>query len=31
MLERLGYSVRAETDGLKALRTFSEEPDLYEL
>ena len=31
MLERLGYSVRAETEGLKALRTFSEEPGLFNL
>ncbi len=31
MLERLGYSVRAETEGLKALRTFSEEPGLFDL
>ncbi|MGD0233220.1 MAG: response regulator [Syntrophorhabdales bacterium] len=31
MLERLGYSVRAETEGLEALRTFSEEPDLFDL
>ena len=31
MLERLGYSVRAETESLKALRTFSEEPDLFDL
>ena len=31
MLERLGYSVRAETEGLKALRTFSEEPDRFDL
>jgi CheY-like chemotaxis protein len=31
MLERLGYSVTAETEGLKALRTFSEEPDRFDL
>jgi CheY-like chemotaxis protein len=31
MLERLGYSVTAETESLKALRTFSEEPDLFDL
>jgi two-component system, cell cycle sensor histidine kinase and response regulator CckA len=31
MLERLGYSVRPETESLKALRTFSEEPDLFDL
>ncbi|HUJ89185.1 MAG TPA: response regulator [Syntrophorhabdales bacterium] len=31
MLQRLGYSVRAETEGLKALRTFSEEPGLFDL
>ena len=31
MLERLGYSVRAETEGLKALRRFSEEPDRFDL
>jgi two-component system, cell cycle sensor histidine kinase and response regulator CckA len=31
MLERLGYSVTTETEGLKALRTFSEEPDLFDL
>ena len=31
MLERLGYRVRAETEGLKALRTFSEEPDGFGL
>jgi CheY-like chemotaxis protein len=31
MLERLGYSVRAETEGLKALQTFSEEPDQFDL
>ena len=31
MLERLGYSVRTETESLKALRTFSEEPDLFDL
>jgi len=31
MLERLGYSVRAEAEGLKALQTFSKEPDLFDL
>ena len=31
MLERLGYRVTAETEGLKALRTFSEEPDRFDL
>ncbi len=31
MLERLGYSVRAETEGLKALRTFSEAPNRFDL
>jgi CheY-like chemotaxis protein len=31
MPERLGYSVRPETESLKALRTFSEEPDLFDL
>ena len=31
MLERLGYSVTAEVEGLKALRTFSEEPDRFDL
>ena len=31
MLERLGCGVRGETDSLKALRTFSEEPDRYDL
>ncbi len=31
MLERVGYSVRPETESLKALRTFSEEPDLFDL
>jgi len=30
-LERLGYSVKAETEGLKALQTFSKEPDLFDL
>jgi CheY-like chemotaxis protein len=30
MLERVGYSVRPETESLKALRTFSEEPDLFD-
>ncbi len=30
-LERLGYGVRAETESLKALRTFSEEPDRFDL
>jgi len=31
MLERLGYNVRAETEGLKALKAFSKEPDLFDL
>jgi CheY-like chemotaxis protein len=31
MLEPLGYSVKAETEGLKALETFAEEPDLFDL
>jgi CheY-like chemotaxis protein len=31
MLERLGYSVRAETESLQALRAFSEEPDRFDL
>ncbi|MGD0238083.1 MAG: hypothetical protein ABSC55_26570 [Syntrophorhabdales bacterium] len=31
MLERLGYSVRPETESLKALSTFSEEPDRFDL
>ena len=31
MLERLGHGVTAETEGLKALRTFSEEPDRFDL
>jgi CheY-like chemotaxis protein len=31
MLERLGYSLTAETESLKALRTFSEEPDRFDL
>jgi two-component system, cell cycle sensor histidine kinase and response regulator CckA len=31
MLEHLGCSVRGETDSLKALRTFSEEPDAFNL
>jgi DNA-binding NtrC family response regulator len=31
MLEHLGYGVRSETDSLKALRTFSEGPDAYDL
>jgi CheY-like chemotaxis protein len=31
MLERQGYSVRTEREGLKALRTFSEEPDRFDL
>jgi CheY-like chemotaxis protein len=31
MLEHLGCHVRGETDSLKALRTFSEEPDAFNL
>jgi DNA-binding NtrC family response regulator len=31
MLEHLGCSVRGETDSLKALRSFSEEPDAFNL
>ncbi len=31
MLDQLGCRVRGETDSLKALRTFSEEPDAYDL
>ena len=31
MLDRLGYSVRAETEGLNALQTFSEAPDRFDL
>ena len=31
MLEHLGCHVRSETDSLKALRTFSEEPDAFNL
>ena len=31
MLEHLGCSVRGETDSFKALRTFSEEPDAFNL
>ena len=31
MLERLGHSVRAETESLKALRAFSTEPDGFDL
>ena len=31
MLERLGYSVTAETEGLKALKAFSEKPDRFDL
>jgi CheY-like chemotaxis protein len=31
LLECLGYSVKAEREGLKALRTFSEEPNLFDL
>jgi len=30
-LERLGYNVTAETESLTALRTFSEEPDRFDL
>jgi CheY-like chemotaxis protein len=31
MLEELGYNLSVETSGLKALRTFSEEPDRFDL
>ncbi len=31
MLEHLGYSVRAETEGLNALKIFSEAPDRFDL
>jgi CheY-like chemotaxis protein len=31
MLDRLGYNVRAETEGLNALQTFSEAPDRFDL
>jgi len=31
MLERLGYTVTAETESLKALRTFSEEPERFDV
>jgi CheY-like chemotaxis protein len=31
MLERLGHTVRAETQSLNALRRFSEEPDRFDL
>ena len=31
MLQHLGCSVQGETDSLKALRTFSEEPDAFNL
>ena len=31
MLERLGYSVKAETEGLEALKAFSEAPDGFDL
>jgi len=31
MLERLGYIVSVETEGLAALRTFSEDPDRFDL
>jgi CheY-like chemotaxis protein len=31
MLERLGYSVRTETEGIEALKTFSEEPYRFDL
>ena len=31
MLERLGHSVRGETQSLNALRRFSEEPDRFDL
>ncbi len=31
LLESVGYSVRAETEGLEALKMFSEEPDRFDL
>ena len=31
MLERLGHSVKGETQSLEALRAFSEEPDRFDL
>jgi CheY-like chemotaxis protein len=31
MLQRLGHTVRAETQSLNALRRFSEEPDRFDL
>jgi DNA-binding NtrC family response regulator len=31
MLERLGYSVKGETQSLEAFRAFSEEPDRFDL
>ena len=31
MLERLGFRVRAEMEGLDALKAFSETPDLFDL
>jgi CheY-like chemotaxis protein len=31
MLERLGHSVRGETQSLEALRAFSEDPDRFDL
>jgi two-component system, cell cycle sensor histidine kinase and response regulator CckA len=31
MLQRLGYSTQAETESLKALRTFSDDPDKFDL
>ncbi len=31
MLERLGFSVRTETESLTALKVFSEEPDQFDL
>ena len=31
MLERLGHTVRAETQSLNALRRFSEEPEQFDL
>ena len=31
MLEHLGYTAQAETESLKALKTFSNEPDKFDL
>ena len=31
MLERLGHTAQAETESLKALRTFSDKPDKFDL